>query len=84
MNEVVLKWLERAKEDLQLVENEMKMDEPLYTPYLFISSNLLKNILKPFLSIRVYCLSEPIISIFFFSSAKISTAISRNFLNLQL
>ncbi len=49
MNEVVLKWIERAKEDLQLVENEMKMDEPLYNTISFHIQQFVEKYLKAFL-----------------------------------
>lgn len=52
MNEVVLKWIERAKEDLQLVENEMKMDEPLYNTISFHIQQFVEKYLKAFLISR--------------------------------
>lgn len=52
MSEVVLKWIERAKEDLQLVENEMKMDEPLYNTISFHIQQFVEKYLKAFLISR--------------------------------
>jgi HEPN domain-containing protein len=49
MNEVVLKWIERAKEDLQLVENELKVEEPLYNTISFHIQQFVEKYLKAFL-----------------------------------
>ncbi len=33
MNEIVQKWIDKALEDLQLVENELNLEYPLYNPF---------------------------------------------------
>lgn len=52
MNKVILKWLEKAKEDLQLVENEIKMEEPLYNTISFHIQQFVEKYLKAFLISR--------------------------------
>lgn len=49
MNEVVSKWIEKAKEDLQLVENELKVEEPLYNTISFHIQQFVEKYLKAFL-----------------------------------
>lgn len=52
MNKVILKWIEKAKEDLQLVENEIKMEEPLYNTISFHIQQFVEKYLKAFLISR--------------------------------
>lgn len=49
MNEVVFKWIEKAREDLQLVENELKVEEPLYNTISFHLQQFVEKYLKAFL-----------------------------------
>ncbi|MCU0288456.1 MAG: HEPN domain-containing protein, partial [Acidobacteria bacterium] len=49
MNEVVLRWIDKAREDLQLVENELKIEEPLYNTISFHIQQFVEKYLKAFL-----------------------------------
>ena len=48
-NEVVQKWIERAREDLQLVENELKIEDPLFNIIAFHIQQFVEKYLKVFL-----------------------------------
>lgn len=49
MNELVLKWIDKAREDLQLVENELKIEDPLYNTISFHIQQFVEKYLKAFL-----------------------------------
>ena len=49
MNETVRKWIDRAQEDLQLVENELKLEEPLLNIISFHIQQFVEKYLKAFL-----------------------------------
>ena len=49
MNDIVQKWIDKAKEDLQLVENELEFKEPLYNIISFHIQQFVEKYLKAFL-----------------------------------
>ena len=48
MNEIVQKWIDKALEDLQLVENELKLEDPLYNIISFHIQQFVEKYLKAF------------------------------------
>ena len=48
-NEVIQKWIARAQEDLRLVENELKIEDPLFNIIAFHIQQFVEKYLKAFL-----------------------------------
>jgi len=49
MNEIAQKWLDKATEDLRLIENEIKLEDPLYNIIVFHIQQFVEKYLKAFL-----------------------------------